>query len=451
MYLKGNIMSNIKVSMITLGCSKNLVDAECMLSILKENNFSISESISDAEVIIVNTCGFIEDAKKEAIDAILYAADFKEEGQCKYIIVTGCLPQRYAKDILSEFPEVDAVLGTAHYKDIATVINDLYQNSSRIDLSMGVGGIDHLREIREITTSTYVWLKIGEGCRNKCHFCAIPIIRGEYVSRNSYDIIAEATNLASRGYKEIILAAQDTTNYGIDFDGKRHLHSLLQELSRIDGIERIRIMYGYMDGMYDELISEIKNNDKICKYVDIPIQHGCDSMLKRMNRRDTEEKITEVITKLRNEIPNIVIRTTVMVGYPGETEEEFNKLIDNLKIWKFDRLGCFTYSPEEGTIAADMDNQVDEEVKSERQKIVYDVQKAISYENNQKRMDSIVKVCIDSISEDGIFYMGRSYAEAPDVDPMIYVIAQDEQLQLGKSYDVRIVECSEYDITGVTV
>lgn len=451
MYLKGNIMSNIKVSMITLGCSKNLVDAECMLSILKENNFSISESISDAEVIIVNTCGFIEDAKKEAIDAILYAADFKEEGQCKYIIVTGCLPQRYAKDILSEFPEVDAVLGTAHYKDIATVINDLYQNSSRIDLSMGVGGIDHLREIREITTSTYAWLKIGEGCRNKCHFCAIPIIRGEYVSRNSYDIIAEATNLASRGYKEIILAAQDTTNYGIDFDGKRHLHSLLQELSRIDGIERIRIMYGYMDGMYDELISEIKNNDKICKYVDIPIQHGCDSMLKRMNRRDTEEKITEVITKLRNEIPNIVIRTTVMVGYPGETEEEFNKLIENLKIWKFDRLGCFTYSPEEGTIAADMDIQVDEEVKSERQKIVYDVQKAISYENNQKRMDSIVKVCIDSISEDGIFYMGRSYAEAPDVDPMIYVIAQDEQLQLGKSYDVRIVECSEYDITGVTV
>lgn len=446
------VSSEIKVSLITLGCSKNLVDAECMITILQNEGFVISDDINEANVIVINTCGFIEDAKKEAIDAILNAADYKKpNGNADFIVVTGCLPQRYPKEILEEMPEVDIVLGTSHYKDIATAVKSLYTSSDyKTCYHSEAGGIDHLTEDKYISTQGFAWLKIGEGCRNCCTFCAIPLIRGKYVSRPEEDILKEAQIIASKGYKEIILAAQDTTNYGIDFDGKRRLPELLRKLSLIDGIETIRVMYGYMDGIDDELINEMKTNKKVAHYLDIPIQHGDNAVLKSMNRRDTAEKITEVITKLRKEIPDIIIRTTVMVGFPGEDDKAFANLIDNLKLWKFDRLGCFIFSPEEGTFAYKMPNHVDMKIKEDRYNAVYEIQREISRELNAARVGTCVRVTIDSISDDGIFYKGRSYGEAPEVDPEIYVISQTGELTVGESYDVKIVDSSDYELTGVT-
>lgn len=443
----------IKIALVSLGCPKNLVDSECMMSLLKSKGFILTDNISEANVAVINTCGFIESAKKEAIDTILSVGDLKKpNGNIDHIVVTGCLPQRYDKDILESMPEVDVVLGTSHYKDIADVIASFYgDRSSDNDLVSEAGGIDHLLTEREITTTGYAYLKIGEGCRNRCSFCAIPIIRGNYVSRSLEDILEEAKSIVSRGYKEIILAAQDTTNYGIDIYGERSLTKLLKEITKLDGLETVRIMYGYMDGMDDDLINEIKNNNKIAHYLDIPIQHGDDTVLKAMNRRDTVEKITNVINKLRTEIPDIIIRTTVLVGFPGETQEMFDNLISNLKIWRFDRLGCFAYSPEEGTPAYDMDGQIDEKTKASRCEKVYEVQRTISEELNKKRIGTVTKVSIESISDDGIFYKGRSYGEAPEVDPEIYVAATNSELEIGKTYEVKIVDSSDYELTGVTL
>ena len=443
----------INISLISLGCPKNLVDSECMISLLQGRGFSLVEDINCAQVAVINTCGFIESAKKEAIDTILSVADLKKpNGNLEYIVVTGCLPQRYDKDILESMPEVDAVLGTSHYKDVAEVIISLYESNNKdIDLVDDAGGIDHLLEERYVSTGSYAYLKIGEGCRNRCSFCAIPLIRGNYISRPMDEVLKEAQNLVSRGFKEIILAAQDTTNYGIDFDGKRHLVELLKSITTLDGDFVVRIMYGYMDGIDDDLINEIKTNPKIAHYMDIPIQHGDDHILKAMRRRDDVEKITSILANLRKEIPDIIIRTTVLVGFPGETEEMFNNLITNLQKWRFDRLGCFAYSPEEGTDAYDMPDQIDQKTKELRVSKVYEVQKTISEELNKSRLDSVVKVTIDCISDDGIFYKGRSYGEAPEVDPEIFVAATDDELEIGKSYMVRIVDSSDYELTGVTI
>lgn len=443
----------IKVSMITLGCSKNLVDAECMLTLVRQNGFEVVEDISQATDVIINTCGFIESAKKEAIDTILSVADLKKpNGNVEHIIVSGCLPQRYAPDILESMPEVDMVLGTSHYQDIVPAINSLYNDTDPDKTYVSEpGGISQLMTRREITTSGFAWLKIGEGCLNRCSFCAIPLIRGNYISRSMEEVLEEAKDIASRGFREIILAAQDTTNYGIDIYKKRSLPVLLRELSKIEGIETIRVMYGYMDGIDDELINEIKNNPKVAKYLDIPIQHGDDSVLKAMRRRDDVAKITSVLEKLRSEIPGIIIRTTVLVGFPGETEEAFDNLINNLKKWRFDRLGCFVFSPEEGTTAYDMPDQVPEDIKEARCAKVYEVQREISSELNKGRLGQEVMVTIDSVSDDGIFYKGRSYGEAPEVDPEIFVASSDGELELGKSYKCKIVDASDYELTGVTL
>lgn len=442
--------SNYSISMISLGCSKNLVDAECMVKRLKDAGYNYSED-NRADVLIINTCGFIESAKKEAIDTILSAGDLKSEGLIKYIIVSGCLPQRYGKDILKEMPEVDIVLGTSHYKDILEAVDSLLlQSDIHNEYVTEAGGIDHLSFGREISTKSYAWLKIGEGCLNRCSFCAIPLIRGKFISRPLEEILEEARILAGQGYKEIILAAQDTTNYGLDLYKKRSLPVLLRELSKIDGIDLIRVMYGYMDGIDDELIEEIATNPKVAHYLDIPIQHGDDEVLRRMNRRDTAGKITETLRRLRDRIPDIIIRTTVLVGFPGETEEQFETLKENLRKWRFDRLGCFSFSPEEGTKAYDMDDQIPEEVKARRNKEIYDLQSSISLESNNARLGSIVTITIDSISEDGIFYIGRSYGEAPEVDPSIYVLARNGELQIGQRVEVEIVEASQYELTGVT-
>lgn len=449
----GKDNSNIKVSIITLGCSKNLVDAECMITILTESGFFVTDQTDDADVIVVNTCGFIEPAKKEAIDTILTCADYKKpSGRADFLIVTGCLPQRYASDILLDLPEVDAVLGTAHYADIADTIQSLYSDKDTTNKSVVsvAGSLDHLRTNRYLSTSSYAWLKIAEGCSNNCAYCAIPIIRGPFISRPIENIVEEARYIYESGIREIILAAQDTTDYGIDLYGLRSLPLLLQQISDISPDIRIRIMYAYMNGITDDLIESIANNPQIYHYLDIPIQHADDGVLSQMNRSDTVDFIDRKIAKLRKRIPDIVLRTTVMVGFPGESDQAFNNLISRLRSWQFDRLGCFIFSPEENTSAFEMDNRVDQEVASSRFDHVMTMQQDISLHHNLERVGKVYDVTIDSVSEDGIFYKGRSYAEAPDVDPIIYVLATEEELRIGASYPVRIVEADAYQLTGVT-
>ena len=448
----------IKITLLALGCSKNLIDCENMSTDLKNAGYSVINDVSESDIVVINTCGFIESAKKEAIDAILECADYKvPNGKVRKIIVSGCLSQRYPEDILKEMPEVDAVLGTAHYGDIVEVVSKLVseidkENSDKINLTSGVGGFSHLVKDRDISTQGYAWLKIGEGCRHRCSFCAIPLIRGSFVSRPMEDIIEEAKIIAGKGIKEIVLAAQDTTNYGIELYGERCLAKLLRKLSEIEGIELIRVMYGYMDGITPDLIEEMANNPKVAHYLDIPIQHGSDKILKAMYRRDNAELITERLEMIRKAMPDCIIRTTVMVGFPGETEEDFNILKDNLRKWKFDRLGCFIFSPEEGTPAYDMPDQIDEEIKQKRYDEIYELQKEISSEQSKKRLGTVTRVNICSVSDDGIFYIGRSYGESPEVDPVIYIASQEEELKIGEFYDAKIVDCSDdYDMTAVTI
>ena len=450
--------SEIKITLLALGCSKNLIDCENMSTELRNAGYDVISDVENSDIVVINTCGFIESAKKEAIDAILVCADHKvPEGNVKKLIVTGCLSQRYPEDILKELPEVDAVLGTAHYGDIVGVVDRLVsemdvQDAEKINLTSGVGGFSHLVKDRDLSTEAYAWLKIGEGCRHRCSFCAIPLIRGTFVSRPMEDIIEEAKIIASKGVKEIVLAAQDTTNYGIELYGERCLSKLLRKLSEIDGIELIRVMYGYMDGITPDLIEEMANNPKVAHYLDIPVQHGSDRILKAMYRRDNAELITSRLEKIREAMPDCIIRTTVMVGFPGETEEDFQVMKENLKKWKFDRLGCFIFSPEEGTPAYDMPDQVDEETKQRRYNEIYELQKEISAEQTKKRLGTVTKVNICSVSDDGIFYVGRSYGESPEVDPVIYVAAQEDELKIGSFVECRIVDCSdEYDMTAVTV
>ena len=441
------------ITLIALGCSKNLVDCECMSKLLKEAGYNVISDVDTADVAVINTCGFIESAKTEAISTILDVADYKNEGRLKHIIATGCLAQRYSSEILEEMPEVDAVLGTAHYGDIVSVVDGLIsEGNPEIELTSGVGGLTHLLEDRDISTPGYAWLKIGEGCLHRCAFCAIPLIRGTFISRPMEDIVREAEVIASKGVKEVILAAQDTTNYGIDLYKKKCLPELLRKLSQIDGIEMIRVMYGYMDGMTDELIDEIASNPKVLHYFDIPIQHGSAKILKAMFRKDTPDLITERLAAIRKKIPDAIIRTTVMVGFPGETEEDFEELKANLVKWEFDRLGCFIFSPEEGTKAYDMEDQIPDDIKQRRYEEIYAVQQEISSKLTKKRLGTTVKVNIVSVSDDGIFYIGRSYGESPEVDPVIYVAAEKGELNIGDIVDVKIVDCSDdYDMTGVTV
>lgn len=449
---------DIKITLLALGCSKNLVDCETMSTLLRKAGYSVINDVPESDIVVINTCGFIESAKSEAIDAILDCAELKApSGNVKKIIVTGCLSQRYPEDILKELPEVDAVLGTAHYGDIVDVVNKLVaemdvQTTDKPLLTSGVGGFSHLVTDRDLSTEAYAWLKIGEGCRHRCSFCAIPLIRGTFVSRPMEEVIEEAKVIAGKGIKEIVLAAQDTTNYGIELYGERCLSKLLKKLSEIDGIEMIRVMYGYMDGITPELIEEMAANPKVAHYLDIPIQHGSDKVLKAMYRRDNAELITSRLEMIRKAMPDCIVRTTVMVGFPGETEEDFQELKENLRKWKFDRLGCFIFSPEEGTPAFDLPDQVDEETKQRRYDEVYELQREISYEQSQKRLETVTKVLICSVADDGIFYTGRSYGESPEVDPVIYVASQDEELAIGDIVEVKIVDCSDdYDMTAVTV
>ena len=477
----------MKVGFISLGCSKNLVDTEMMIGLFKKNNFEIVNNPQQADIIVINTCGFIEPAKEEAINTILEMAEYKNQN-CKYLIVTGCLAERYKEDLIKELPEVDLFVKFSEYDTIWEQIEQLINNNIKLKKTKSIENeeknstenkkeekitIDnHISQNEKLdflnrvisTGENYAYIRIAEGCNNFCTFCAIPYIRGRFTSRKIEDILEEAKQLAQKGYKELIIIAQDTSKYGVDIYGKPMLDKLLHKISEIDGIEWIRFLYTYPETITDELIQEVKNNDKICKYFDIPMQHISDRILKKMNRKSTGESIRNLITKLRKEIPGVVIRSTLMVGFPGETEEDFEELYEFVKWAKLDKLGCFTYSKEEGTAAFKMENQVHPMTKKKRYNKIMALQQEISKENMKKHIGKTLKVLVENYTAGNEYInvqknseknsntnkfnydcIGRTYMDVPDIDGVIYI--------KGKAKPNTFVNCKvkdfkEYDLMG---
>lgn len=443
---------NINVGLISLGCPKNLVDSEIMLGKLslsnsKQYNYKIVNQPELADIIIINTCSFIDDAKKESIDTILEVIEYKKD-KCKAVIVAGCLAQRYQNEILKEFPEIDAIIGTGNYEMITDVIENILigEKQSICNLPQNVDYLDSKRVIS--TGSVYAYLKIAEGCDNNCTYCIIPSIRGKYISRTINSIVDEAKLLINQGIKELVVIAQDTTYYGIDLYGEKKLPELLRNISSIDGDFKIRVLYSYPELMDDALIREIATNDKIIKYIDLPIQHISDNILKLMGRKGTSVKIKELLMKIRHEIPNVILRTSLIVGFPGETLDDFNLLLDFVKEYKFERLGVFTYSREDNTPAYNMNNQIHPSTKKSRQKKIMYLQKEISVVRNKNLLETIFDVIVEGISEDGIFYFGRSYAEAPgEIDSRIY-FTSIQPLNINDDVSVKILNYDGYDLIG---
>ncbi len=437
---------NMNVGLITLGCTKNQVDSEMIIGFFKEKGFEIVSSSNEADIIIVNTCGFIESAKKEAIDTILEMSEYKENGKCKHLIVTGCLAKRYKKDILQNIPEVDLVIGVDEYNNIDKILSDYFKED-----------LDGKLEFKDrIISSRFpmAYIRISDGCDNRCSYCAIPLIRGSFKSRTMEDILQEVQLLASQGITEFVIISQDTSKYGLDIYGKLKLAELLNKISNVEGVKWIRILYMYLYELNDELLFEIKNNEKICKYFDIPIQHINDKVLKDMNRKDTKELIYNKISKIKGLMPEAILRTTVIVGFPGETNEEFEELLEAVKDLKFDRLGAFTYSKEEDTKAFKMDNQIDENIKVERLNKLLTIQKEISLSNNKKRVGNITEVLVEDISEDEKYFTARSYMDAPDVDGKILIKIDNNssnKLIIGEYAKVKIIDYSEYDLFAETI
>ncbi len=437
---------NRKIGLVSLGCPKNLVDSELMLGTLKGQGYEIVTETGEAQIIVVNTCGFIESAKQESINTIIEMAACKQQN-CELLIVTGCLAQRYKQMILDEIPEVDAVLGTGSYSEIIPIINEAYEGKHP-SVFGDLEGTDYIEGERILSTGKgYAYLKIAEGCDNCCTYCVIPSLRGRFRSRKTEEILKEASKLAASGIREIVLVAQDTTRYGLDIYGEKRLVELIRELSKIGGIEWIRLLYCYPEEIDDSLIAEIANNDKVCKYLDIPIQHISDSILKRMARRGNSNDVEKLLIELRNRIKDLIIRTSLIVGFPGETEEDFNKLADFIEKYKFDRLGVFMYSKEEDTPAALMKNQIPAAVKKSRHSRLMRLQQHISSKRNSNRLEKEYKVLVEGVAEDGIFYYGRSYAEAPDIDGLVY-FTSGEPLESGTMVTVKILNSGQYDLTG---
>ena len=434
------------IGMVSLGCAKNQTDAETMLSILADDGYKIVNNPELADTIIVNTCGFIDSAKQESIDAILEMAEYKETGRCKQLIVTGCLAERYSMDILSELPEVDAILGTGDYDRIAEIIRMSAETNEKPIIT---GHIDRTPECelpRTLLTPPYsAYLKIADGCDNNCTYCAITKIRGHFRSRSPKDIISEAESLAKGGVKELILIAQDTTRYGTDIGTT--LSDLLESLVQIDGIEWIRVHYYYTEAITKELIDTMAKYDKICNYIDMPIQHADNYILRRMARRTTVEEIDEKIEYMRKTLKNCYIRTSIIVGFPGETDEHFNHLYEFVKRTRFDRMGVFAYSCEEGTAAASFDDQIDEEVKAERLDALMSLQQSISLELNQEKIGTVIEVIAEGYDEENFLFYGRSRGDSIDVDGKVYFGTEDE-VQPGDIIKVKILDASEYDLTG---
>lgn len=438
-----------KISMVSLGCPKNQVDAEMMLYSLKEAGFEISPEEAQADAIIINTCGFIESAKAEAIENILEAARYKTEGNCKALIVTGCLAERYKDDVTEEIPEVDVCVGIGSNSNIAQIVtNAINGKKENFYGEKSDFNLNGKRILGGYPFSTY--LKVADGCDNCCTYCAIPKIRGKLRSRTIEDCVNEAKELAENGVKELIVVAQDTTAYGTDIYGKPMLAKLLLELCKIEKLHWIRTLYTYPDKITDELLDVIASEPKLIKYLDIPIQHVNGDILKKMNRKGDKQSLTALIEKIRAKIPDITLRTTLITGFPDETEEQFGEMAQFVKNMRFDRLGCFTYSAEEGTVAAEMPNQIDEQTKTDRMENIMDLQLTIAAEKNQEKIGTVTEVIIEGWDDYIKCYFGRTVADAPEVDGKIFFMAK-KPLCIGDFVKVQINDCLDYDLLGEEV
>jgi len=461
-----------KIYLVSLGCDKNLVDSEIMLGLLSKEGYAITNELSEADYAIVNSCCFIGDAKEESINTIIEIGELKKEGKLKGLIVTGCLAQRYQSMITDELPEADAVIGTTAYDNIVAAIAEIKSKKGLPDKALYIedlerlaGGEEH-RLVPAGEISSYI--KIAEGCNKRCTYCIIPYIRGNYRSIPMETIVKEAEELAKQGTKELLLVAQETTLYGVDIYGKKALPELVHELSKISGIEWIRLLYCYPEEITDEIIEAIKNEKKVCHYIDLPIQHSSDAILRRMARKTNQAELRERIAKLRKEIPDITLRTTLITGFPGETEEDFKELYNFVDEMEFDRLGVFTYSAEEGTPAAEMDGEVDEEVKIARRNEIMELQQEISAEKAEGRIGKVYEVLVEGtvpvdsvngeafasimeVNEDGKkVYIGRTYMDAPDVDGQVF-FESDYEIMSGELVEVEIIASDEYDLFGVLI
>lgn len=409
----------MKVGFVSLGCSKNLIDTEMAIGLFKKSNFEVVNNVEEAEIIVVNTCGFIESAKEEAINTILEMAEYKKIGKCKYLIAMGCLVQRYSKELKKAIPEVDLFISIDEYKNFWDKIEKLV-NIRNVENKNICNQLEYMDRVISTGNKT-AYLKIAEGCSNKCTYCAIPYIRGPYVSRPMEEILEEANRLSKMGIQELIVIAQDTTRYGEDLYGKSKLSKLLQELCKIDGFKWIRFLYAYPECITDDLIQTVKQNDKICNYFDIPIQHISDAVLKRMNRKSTGKQIEDLIIKIKKEIPDVVLRTSLIVGFPGETEEDFNKLYNFVKKGYFNKLGVFTYSKEDGTPAAKLKEQVHHNTKRKRYNKIMSIAKEISQINLEGYVGKSYNVLIENITFDNKYYIGRTYMDIPDTDGIVII------------------------------
>lgn len=440
------------VGMVNLGCAKNQVDGEVLMAALKKAGFELRDDAALADVAIVNTCGFIEDAKKESIEEILELAKLKKEGQIKKIVVTGCLAERYQEEVAKEIPEADAVVGIGANPDIAEIIRRVMEGEKALSFPpkerLPICGE------RELTTPSYfAYLKIAEGCDNRCSYCAIPLIRGGFRSRTMEDIVAEAEKLVADGAKELILIAQDTSRYGLDLYGRFALPELIRKLCAIENLMWVRLLYCYPDCITEELIDTIASEEKVVKYLDLPLQHASGKVLKAMNRRGDRASLTALLKKLRERVPGIVLRTTLITGFPGETEEDFTELAEFVQEIKFERLGCFAYSREEGTPAAELPDQVDEDVKRHRAEIIMEQQMEIMQNYGESQIGKTVQVLTEGFDRYAECYFGRSYADAPDVDGKVFfsVPAGKKKPHFGKVVRVRIDDCMDCDLTGELV
>lgn len=437
----------MKILFISLGCDKNLVDSEVMLGLLASRGYEMIDDEQEADIIVVNTCCFIHDAKQESVDNILEMAEYKKTGKLKALIVTGCLAERYRQEIIDEIPEVDAVLGTTAYDKILDAVDEALEGKHFLEME-DLQALPVVHTKRQITTGGhFAYMKIAEGCDKHCTYCIIPKIRGTYRSVPMEQLIKEAEELAAQGVKELILVAQETTLYGKDLYGEKSLHKLLKELCKVSGIQWIRILYCYPEEITDELIQVIKEEPKICHYLDLPIQHANDEILKRMGRRTSKQELIDIVTKLRKEIPDICLRTTLITGFPGETEEQHQELVEFVDEMEFDRLGVFTYSPEEDTPAATMPDQIDEEVKLERQAELMELQQEIAFDTAENMIGREMLVMIEGKIADEPAYVGRTYRDAPKVDGLIFV-ETGELLMSGDFAKVTVTGAEEYDLIG---
>ncbi len=434
----------MNVGFISLGCNKNLVDTQIAIGIFKNKKFNIVNEAADADIIVINTCGFIESAKEEAINTILEMAEYKKK-RCKYLIVMGCLVERYKEDLQKSIPEVDLFIKFSEYNDFENKINQLI-DSNKTTIENDYNRLENYLNKTITTGNKTAYLKIAEGCSNRCTYCAIPYIRGPFKSRKIEDILEEANSLAKKGYEELIIIAQDTTKYGIDIYGKTMLSEVLEQVSKIDGVKWIRFLYSYPETITDELIRIVKENKKICKYFDIPIQHISDSVLKRMNRKSDSKSIKQLIEKIRKEIPDVVLRTSLIVGFPGETKEDFEQLYEFVKQTRFDKLGVFMYSKEDNTPAEKLPNQINGNTKRARYNKIMKLQNEISRENLKKYLNKELEVLIENKTFDGKYYIGRTEMDAPEIDGIVYIENNKENNLVDKFVLCKITQIKEYDL-----